>query len=109
MRHALCLFWSNLVCDYRQTTIQLHGIAIDDLAVEITRYLNRQLPAVISFVTRESTLLHTSDLPVPVAPTMAIKGLSGARAMLFVLRDLIDRIIRLSYTRVAVRRADILG
>lgn len=39
MGHAFRFFWSNLVGDNRQTPIQLHCIAIDDLAIELPRNL----------------------------------------------------------------------
>lgn len=91
MRHALHLIRRDLVSNHRQPLIQLHSISIDDLAIEPARQLNRQLPAVISTVLLFAKRSLTSDLPVPVAPTMATKGCVGACAILRVLQNLQSR------------------
>lgn len=48
MRDAFGFFICDLVCDDRQTLIQLHRISVNDLAIELACYLDGQLSAVIS-------------------------------------------------------------
>lgn len=48
MRDSLRFFLRNLICNDRQTSVELHRIAVDDLTIVSARYLNRQLPAVVS-------------------------------------------------------------
>jgi hypothetical protein len=48
MRNTLGLILRDLVGDDRQATIQLHRIAVDDLAIILSREFYRQLPVVVS-------------------------------------------------------------
>jgi hypothetical protein len=41
MRHIFHFFMRYLVRDNRQTSIQLHRIAVDDFTIESTGYLDR--------------------------------------------------------------------
>jgi hypothetical protein len=92
MTHALHLLVRNFVGNNRQSLIQLHGIPVDDFAIVFACYLDRQLPGVMSDgFERAIDNAHTSDLPVPVAPTITTRGLAGALAILPVLRCLIVR------------------
>jgi hypothetical protein len=43
MGNSSHLIFSDLVSDDRQPLIELHGIPIDDLAIESARYINSEL------------------------------------------------------------------
>lgn len=106
MRDAFGFFLCNLVRDDRQSMIQLHCIAVDYFAIELPCNLDGELSVVISTcgcMTRRE--FYTSDLPVPVAPTMAIKGCFGACAIFRVLAILPRRSMhsRLSSNRIGVQ------
>jgi len=55
MRNAFRLILRDLVGDNGQPTIQLHGVAVDDLAIILSRDFYCQLPAVVSKMKRDWT------------------------------------------------------
>ena len=48
VRNSFALIGRDLVRDNGQAVIQLHGIAVDDLAIEADREVDSQLPEVVS-------------------------------------------------------------
>jgi hypothetical protein len=91
MRDTFHLVFRDLVRNDGQPFIQLHCIAVDNFAIKSTSYLDGQLPAVMSSEWSGAGKVRTSDLPVPVAPTIAISGLVGAVAMLAAKKRLMAR------------------
>lgn len=98
MRNPFHFIRRDLICDDGQSLVQLHGIPIDDLAIKSTSYLHSQLPEVIRTAQRAARKFPlTSDFPVPVAPTMATRGLDGGvTAILAAVQYLSERIMRSS-------------
>jgi hypothetical protein len=68
MPHALHLILRNLVGDNRQPFIQLHRIPIDDFAIVLPRYLDSQLPGVMSDGRCASRIYLHQTFPSPSHP-----------------------------------------